>query len=177
MIWPVSLTAVGAALVFGAVSARAQTGCDAEGFHRLDFWLGDWVVESGGQLVGTNRIAPVLGGCAVEEQWTAADGGQGHSLFYYLPALDQWRQVWVTSDAARLGGVKEKREVERLRGGGLRFQGEIPVAGGGSYLDRTTLTPLDGGRVRQVIEVSQDGGATWRTTFDGVYRPRAGAPG
>ena len=29
---------------------------------------------------------------------------------------------------------------------------------------------LEGGRVRQLIEVSGDGGSTWRSTFDGEYR-------
>ncbi len=77
--------------------------------------------------------------------------------------------MWVTESATSPGGVKEKRLVERLAGGALRFQGEIPVAGGGSYLDRTTLTPVPGGRVRQVIEISTDGGATWKTTFDAEY--------
>jgi hypothetical protein len=149
--------------------AHAQEPCSAERFHRLDFWVGEWVVRAGGSQVGTNRIVPILGGCAIEEHWTAANGSQGRSLFYFLPALDQWRQVWVTGDATRPGGVKEKREIERVPGGGLRFQGEIPLPGGGSYLDRTTLTPLEGERVRQLIEVSRDGGATWSVTFDAIY--------
>jgi hypothetical protein len=40
-------------------------------------------------------------------------------------------------------------------------------------LDRTTLTPLGNGRVRQVIETSRDGGKTWRVGFDAVYVPQA----
>jgi hypothetical protein len=36
-------------------------------------------------------------------------------------------------------------------------------------LDRTTLTPLADGRVRQVIERSSDGGTTWTTGFDAMY--------
>jgi len=73
------------------------------------------------------------------------------------------------------GGVKEKTLVEVLEGGGVRFQGRIPLKGGGSYLDRTTLTPDAEGHVRQVIEVSTDGGSTWRTTFDALYVPAASA--
>jgi hypothetical protein len=41
---------------------------------------------------------------------------------------------------------------------------------GTTVLDRTTLTPLGGGEVRQHIEVSSDRGATWRSSFDAVYR-------
>jgi hypothetical protein len=41
---------------------------------------------------------------------------------------------------------------------------------GGSHLDRTTLTPLPGGRVHQVIEISRDAGKTWEIAFDAEYR-------
>jgi hypothetical protein len=40
-----------------------------------------------------------------------------------------------------------------------------------------SLTPLPGGTVRQVIEESRDGGATWQVGFDAVYRPVAAAGG
>ena len=50
------------------------------------------------------------------------------------------------------------------------------LADGSSYLDRTTLSPLAGGEVRQHIEVSTDRGESWRTTFDAVYRRVSGAP-
>ena len=55
------------------------------------------------------------------------------------------------------------------RNGGVRFQGEIPLEDNRSYLDRTTLTPLPDGRVRQVIEWSTDGGETWNIAFDAYY--------
>lgn len=169
-----AIAAVAAILCQTPHSAGAQAACEGDGFHRLDFWLGEWVVRTNGQQVGTNRIVAVLGGCAIEEHWTASDGGEGQSLFYYFSVLDEWRQVWVTESATRPGGVKEKREVERFPDGGLRFQGEIPLSGGRSYLDRTTLTPLDGDRVRQVIEISRDGGVTWSTTFDAIYERPSG---
>ena len=35
---------------------------------------------------------------------------------------------------------------------------------------RTTLTPLPGGRVHQLIEWSNDDGRTWQTSFEGWYR-------
>ena len=166
-------------LAASVTEARAQGAppppCSAvEAFAALDFWVGSWTVHVGGEQVGTNRIEPILDGCAVAEHWVDADGSPGQSLFYYLPALGAWKQVWVTPFATAPGGVKEKTLIERLEGGGVRFQGEIPLPNGGSYLDRTTLTPLAGGRVRQHIEVSTDGGATWRSTFDAEYRPVAG---
>ena len=68
------------------------------------------------------------------------------------------------------GPMKEKQLIEEYKDGGVRFQGEIPHLDGGSHLDRTTLTPLPGGRVHQVIEISRDAGKTWEITFDAEYR-------
>lgn len=160
-----------AILLLAPPQADQPASCaEVEGFSSLDFWLGAWDVYVGEKLVGHNRIEKILDGCAVMEHWTAAGGGEGKSLFYYLPATDTWKQVWVTGRATAPGGVKEKTLVGVLEGGALRFQGEIALANGGSYLDRTTLTPLPGGEVRQLIEVSRDGGQSWKPVFDATYR-------
>jgi len=150
---------------------RAGAACDSDpSFHDLDFWLGDWTVVADGKTVGTNRIEKTLGGCAVVERWKASDGGEGQSLFYHPPGSSTWKQVWLTPQATSIGGAKEKLLVARLPGGALRFEGELPLPGGHTLFDRTTLTPLDGGRVRQLIETSRDRGATWKPSFDAVYR-------
>lgn len=143
---------------------------DDPAFAQLDFWVGDWEVFVGDQKVGDDRVEKVQDGCAITEQWRAANGGTGQSLFYVEPESRRWHQVWVTGRALAPGGVKEKRLVERTDGGGLRFQGEVRDAAGNAWLDRTTLTPLPDGRVRQHIEISTDDGMNWRTTFDAVYR-------
>lgn len=141
---------------------------DAE-YRTLDFWVGSWDVFAASKRVGTNRIERILGGCALRELWTGADGRKGESLFYYVKATKQWKQVWVTESASAPGGVKEKRLVRGAAGGEVLFQGEIPLAGGGSYLDRTALTPRPDGKVRQLIEISKDGGTTWEPVFDALY--------
>lgn len=149
----------------------AQEPCaDTPGFDRLDFWVGEWDVLVDGRQVGTNRITRILDGCAVSEEWVGQGGSRGRSLFYYLPRSDEWKQVWVTTTATRTGGVKEKSLVEELDDGSLRFQGTVRASDGALWQDRTTLTPLDGGRVRQLIEISADG-TEWQTTFDAVYVP------
>ena len=113
----------------------------------------------GGAQLGENRIEAILDGHAYLEHWRSA-AGAGKSLFYWSPEDREWRQTWVTS----AGAVKEKRLVERLHDGGVRFQGV--VAG---RVDRTTLRPLGDGRVVQLIEVSEDDGQTWSTSFEGTY--------
>jgi hypothetical protein len=145
----------------------AAPRCDGAEYRRLDFWVGEWDVTSpSGAREGTNVIAKTLDGCAIEETWRDANGGRGTSVFYFDRARRAWSQVWVTSD----GAWKEKREVAAPPGA-VRFEGQVARASGGAVRDRTTLTPLADGRVRQVIEQSADGGATWRA-WEGVYARR-----
>jgi hypothetical protein len=164
------LLVLGAALPT-AVQAQMGAGCQRDStYAALDFWLGQWDVFVGDQLVGTNRITRVLHGCAVLEEWRDTEGGEGRSLFYIEPGTGRWKQVWVTDDARMVGGTKEKHLIARLADGGVRFQGELPLPDGRLLLDRTTLTPIRPGEVRQLIETSRDGGTTWRAAFDARYR-------
>ena len=69
----------------------------------------------------------------------------------------------------------------RLNGKGRRPVGDdimIVQRDGSRIRSRMTLTPLEGGRVRQLIEQSSDEGATWTVWFDGTYVPhsKAGSP-
>jgi hypothetical protein len=139
-------------------------------YARLDFWVGHWdVVDPKGVRQGENRIEKTLGGCALLEHWRDADGSEGKSLFYFRRSEKRWKQVWVTDD----GAVKEKAERLDFPGPGLRFQGKIPTPSGETVLDRTTLTLLPDGRVRQLIEQSRDGGKTWRA-WEGIYSKAPG---
>ncbi len=141
--------------------------------HRLDFWLGDWLVYAAGALDGTNHIVSILGGCAVQEEWTDITGDQGRSWFYIDPGTQRLKQVWLTSHAERAGGTTEKAEVP---GGGphsVRFQGMLIISGN-RIIDRTTLTQELDDTVRQVIETSGDGGHTWTVKYNATYRRSSG---
>jgi hypothetical protein len=153
-----------------AGAAPLLPGCAAPAYHRLDFWLGTWnVLDAEGHFAGTNVIAPILGGCAVEEQWLDAAGHQGRSLFYVDRASGLWKQVWATDG----GPIKDKLEQPGAVAGSVRFAGTV-WSPNGPVLDRTTLTPLDGGKVRQRIEQSGDQGRSWHA-WEGTYvrMPRA----
>jgi len=69
------------------------------------------------------------------------------------------------------GGVNEKTHQPLEDRRQVRFQGRVYAEDDNSYLDRTTLTDLGDGRVRQIIEVSMDEATTWTAVFDGEYRP------
>ncbi|NIT57348.1 MAG: hypothetical protein GWN00_14280 [Aliifodinibius sp.] len=145
--------------------------CDElSAYQKLNFWLGKWhVYDSSGTNIGENHIEKILNGCAILEHWKSAKGSQGKSLFYVDNQLQTWKQVWVTENATAPWGTKEKQLIEELEDGGVRFQGEIHLSDGKSVLDRTTLTPVKDGRVRQVIEHSTDEGKTWKLSFDAFY--------
>ena len=151
---------------FDRLQSRLAKPCENDpAYHLLDFWVGEWEVrDPSGELQGHNEIVKVLNSCAIIENWTTISHHDGKSLFYYDGPHKQWKQVWVTSD----GSMKEKAFIERYSDGGTRFQGTLLMKDGSTVLDRTTLTPLRDGRVRQVIEQSADNGKTWGS-WEGVY--------
>jgi len=156
----------------GAAAEPPASVCQQDAaYRRLDFWIGRWNVLNArdGSRAGTSTLAKILNGCAITVDWQEADGsGEVRELFYYQKAKKLWRQVWI-SDA---GPTKERALVDVLPNGAIRFEGEVLQLDGGSHLDRSTITPLTGGRIHQLIEISRDGGKTWQTTFDAEYRRR-----
>ena len=156
--------------VCGDTTAQEKPGCDAPMYRQLDFWVGTWDVRLDGRdaVVGTNIIEKTLDGCAILEHWTDVRGSRGKSLFYFHRADQVWKQVWVTD----LGRVKEKRMLTESTSAVVVFQGELRLADGTRVLDRTTLTDMGNGRVRQRIAQSADGGATWDSGFDAIYTRR-----
>jgi hypothetical protein len=163
------------AWTFRALSAYAgvqpQACASDPAYAKLDFWIGRWEVfdSHDGTRAGTSVLDKALKGCAVTVDWHEADGsGEIRELFYYAKAKKAWRQVWI-SDA---GPTKERTMVDDPQEGSIRFLGEVAQLDGGSHLDRSTVTPLAGHRIHQVIEISRDHGQTWEVVFDAEYRPQ-----
>ena len=156
-------------------AATRGTCADEPRLRALAFWIGEWNVYVAHELVGTNRIQPILKGCAVEERWRDVAGNEGRSLFYLDPSTHRLKQVWVTESALLVGGTKEKTEqIEFTTSTRIRFQGSYPGPDGADIADRTTLTLQHDGSLRHLIETSADGGKTWRVRVDLVCR-RQGA--
>jgi hypothetical protein len=81
-------------------------------------------------------------------------------------ARKQWQQYWVGSDGGVLelsGGLVDGRMV-------LSAEHEVR---GKQLTERITWTPNADGTVRQHWEQSVDGGKTWTTSFDGLYRKKS----
>ena len=139
--------------------------CTAPEYRQFDFWIGSWeVVDSAGTVLGRNEITRAMNGCVVHEHWTGARGLTGESFNIYRRTSGQWHQSWVDSGGNLLlldGG---------LENGAMVLRGETPGPGGGTQQHRITYSRLEGGNVRQLWEVSADGGRTWTTSFNGIYR-------
>ena len=157
-------TAIAALLLAATLSAQTPPAPPTEACQ-FDFWLGDWEVFSpDGKKQGENRIERMANGWGLLENWTSADGNDGKSLNTWFLSKQQWQQFWVGT-----GGALELA-------GGLNDRGEMVLSGrvtgrdGKERVNRITWTPNPDGTVRQHWESSADGGATWATVFDGIYR-------
>jgi hypothetical protein len=134
--------------------------------RQLDFWVGTWDVHhpETGQRLGENVIEPMLKDCALMENWTGGSGSSGKSLNFYDPQRKTWRQVWVSDR----GNVLDYRD-GAFSDGAMRFQGITLSESGDTTWQRLTFVDVAPDTVRQVFEASRDGGATWDTTWVGVY--------
>jgi hypothetical protein len=139
--------------------------CTAAEHRQFDFWLGEWDVVVAGKPVNRSRITPLFGACGIREEYWAGGGSyQGSSFNMYDAPRKVWHQSWVDNQGGVLvleGG---------LRGISMVLEGKQPGPQGGEQANRITWTPNADGTVRQHWEVSVDGGRSWATAFDGLYR-------
>lgn len=147
------------------MSALAYPCENDPAFHEFDFWLGEWVVHGpNGTLAGTNVIEPAERGCVILENWTNVAGGTGMSINYVDKISGEWVQIWNAEGGSQInirGGMTDE---------GMLLVGTLHTVGSDTTLPfRGLWTPLPDGRVRQFFEQSNDGGATWQTSFEGFY--------
>jgi hypothetical protein len=165
----VMLALIGFSLDRTPPSAQAKPPCSAPEHRQFDFWIGEWDVKTpDGKTAGINRIERIEGGCALQENWTAAGGpgGTGRSINAYWPGDKKWHQFWIGSGGLvmHLSGVFE--------GDVLRMEGAVPMPNGRIVQHRLSFTKRADGTVRQFWENSSDAGKTWTVAFDGIYTRR-----
>jgi hypothetical protein len=156
-------------------TAQQQTSCSAAEYRQFDFWIGDWdVIDAPTQRrVGRNTVQNLLNGCMIQENWidnVDAPGGRAISQNYYDPKDKKWVQVYITNagDGALLltGTFKNNAMILETD----RFASGSVVA----PLQRITWNVVDNNpdRVRQLGEISNDAGQTWKISFDALYERR-----
>ena len=141
-----------------------RPGCKDAAARQFDFWIGHWRVTEKGKLAGHNRIERILDGCALLENWTGAQGGEGKSLNFFTRDDGLWHQTWIdrSGGALFLSGRFEK--------GAMRLQGtQAATDKQPATRHRITWTALPDGSVRQHWESSPVVREEWATQFDGLY--------
>ncbi|HJU87575.1 MAG TPA: tetratricopeptide repeat protein [Gemmatimonadota bacterium] len=146
--------------------------CGAPEYSQFDFWIGEWnVMTSNGGVGGLSSIEREYNGCLIVESWAGPTGvPAGTSQNFYDKATGRWRQNWIDGQASNPLWLV----------GGLDASGAMVMMdsdASANPLNRITWTPNPDGTVRQHWETSTDGGATWSTSFDGLYVPRERAAG
>ena len=155
-----------------AATAPPAFGCPASmaEYHQFDFWIGHWEVrDPAGKVVGHSRIEPISDSCGISEHWQGMSGSNGVSYNAWDAGSKHWHQFWVGNTPNGVlhleGGVDHGR---------MAMQATQPNPQTGKpQVQRITWTPNADGSVRQLWDQSDDGGKTWKVSFDGMYRKEA----
>ena len=158
-------------ILVGSVHAQntgSPCACCTDEYKQLDFWIGDWVVYSGGQMVGFNKITKIEADCVLRENWKSqVSSHSGTSYNFYDKNLRKWRHIWIGSDGISLdvrGDFKDKKMV--------MISDEIVDEKLNRVINKITWYNNPDGTVRQIWEQSKDGGLAYSTQWDGLYRRR-----
>ncbi len=160
-------------LTFLSLSAMAQNGdspcscCDEE-HQQFDFWIGDWVVYQNAKVAGFNNIVKLKDGCLLRENWKSYGSDYSGTSYNYYDNLDSlWKQVWVDNQ-----GTSLQLSGKYIGNQMILTSKEKTDAAGKRFINRITWTNNSNGTVRQQWEQSEDGGITFSSLFDGLYRKR-----
>ena len=163
------LFALAAALAAPPLAAQDSEACESSEERRvLDFLLGEWRLESGGEAVGRSRVEQLEDGCLIAETWSFADGRSGRTFSSFDAAEGAWRRFSVSN------GGSIVRSQGTVHGGGLAFDGERVAADGRSANWRERLTREPDGRIARIAGTSRRGDRGDRPStvfFEGHYVP------
>ncbi len=118
--------------------------CRRQPYRQFDFWVGRWEVTVPGRpSTSANIVTSEVGGCAVFEEWHAANGTRGRSMNVYDASDGQWHQHWVENfgffplrlDGGLVGGAMVMTAPARIPSGAAP---PSPTATPGRLSDPTT---------------------------------------
>ncbi|WP_250459497.1 hypothetical protein [Microbulbifer litoralis] len=158
-------------LVIAAGTARSQSGenCRAEAYRQFDFLLGHWeVLDAKGNRLGENRIEKILGGCAIAENWSGRGHHRGRGYSAYDARRQLWNHSWIDNSGLLMvleGGIHD---------GAMIMTGRLQYDLQARERHRVVWQPLGNGHLQRTWQVSGDGGVSWQTAAELLYRPLAG---
>ena len=155
--------------VTSAPAQAPSAACGGPEYRQFDFWLGEWDLASvDGKKSAEDKVVSILGGCAIQENWTGVKSGQGLSLSAYDPATKHWHQTLMDDSGAVLKLEGEFADGKMILVGQRPSQKEKGV----TITHRIAWNLMPDHRVHQFWEASTTGGRTWRPVFEGTYAPR-----
>ncbi|HEX7316954.1 MAG TPA: tetratricopeptide repeat protein [Pyrinomonadaceae bacterium] len=130
---------------------------------QLDFWVGHWDVQVGGQSVGTNVIERLEEGCLIMENWSGRGGSTGRSMNFFNPSTNKWRQSYISNNEViwEMSG--------EFKDGVMLLEGEMYAPGSAPVMVRVKFYNLSPDSVRHTQDNSTDGGKTWTNVWDSTY--------
>lgn len=133
----------------------------------LDFLVGSWEIEdANGQLIGTAEIVAQVPHTMLYEQRTIGDGPAQSLWLENAERNDGWTQLFV-------GPVGQTRQFVPWSLPGewpLVLGADITLQDGTPVRFRMTLSHESNDASRRHLEISRDGGHSWETVFDYLYR-------
>jgi hypothetical protein len=152
-----------------APTPEPSAACAAPQNRQFDFWLGEWdLVGADGKKSAEDKVVSILGGCAIQENWTGVKSGQGLSLSAYDPATRHWHQTLMDDSGAVLKLEGEFADGKMILVGQRPSQKDKGV----TITHRIAWNLMPDHRVHQYWEASTTGGRTWKPVFEGTYTPR-----
>ncbi|NNE67285.1 MAG: hypothetical protein HKN33_12030 [Pyrinomonadaceae bacterium] len=156
----------------GEVIDRRKNPCKySEKAREFDFWLGDWDVFVNGRKVGENLIERGVNHCILVENWKNTTGGTGKSINVYDASVDKWKQFYVGSQGS-VFLFEGNRE-----GNKMLFKAVTVDQQGSKTHHDFQFHKLDDGTVRQKWDTSTDGGKTYTTIWDSIYKRKESGVG
>ena len=152
-------------LFLGLLFVPQAQACDNTAFELLSTLTGEWQVTRKGESLGKMSISEAAGGCALVEQWSAADGTRATALHWSetpAPEDDEevepkpiLKQVYVDSTGWVMQADGEVKDDV------LVWSGETVLEGEDVRL-RNTVHGLGTDTIVHIGDISKDDGETWQ---------------
>lgn len=161
-----------AAICYTAVASQSKLPCSYPKFRQFDFWIGEWeVFGKNNNKAGDSKISVILDSCVILEEWTSASLQQGlryagKSFNSFNKKTKQWQQTWVDNTGATTEYLTGKFENNAI----IFTTNPFAFSKDTLAIRKLSFFNVEPNKIRQLGEISKDGGATWLTEFDLEYR-------
>ena len=150
-----------------APATPCQPGGPAAENRLADFLVGAWrITTEHGLPLGTSSVESALSGCLFVERIAGPLGFASITYFHY----DAVTNVWNRGSIDNLGNWLEMTGPVDLAGGPIVLTGVKGGPAGTSVLVRLTIESVGVDALRQTLQTSRDGGASWSRGVTLAYR-------